>query len=101
MNFTHWLGNVSTRRSAARRPRGPSSLLRRALESLEERAAPTSVWRSIDGTGNNLANPAWGASGTDLIRLSPVAYADGVSAPSLPNNPSARVVSDALNTQTG
>jgi hypothetical protein len=56
-------------------------------------------YRPIDGTGNNVANPTWGTAGTDLLRLSPVAYADGVSAPSLPNNPSARVVSDILNNQ--
>src|SRR5947209_14359575 len=99
MNFTHWLGNVSPHRPAARRARGPSSLVRRALQTLEERASPTSVYRSIDGTGNNLTNPTWGSSGTDLIRISPVAYADGVSAPSLPNAPSARVVSDVLNNQ--
>jgi hypothetical protein len=56
-------------------------------------------YRPIDEVGNNVANPNEGTAGTDLLRLSPVAYADGVSAPSLPNNPSARVLSDILNNQ--
>ncbi|HEY2787248.1 MAG TPA: peroxidase family protein [Fimbriiglobus sp.] len=59
----------------------------------------SSAFASIDGTGNNLAKPLQGSAGTDLIRISPVAYADGVSSPSLPNNPSARVISDKLNSQ--
>jgi hypothetical protein len=54
----------------------------------------------VDGTGNNLAHPTWGGAGTDLLRISPAAYADGVSAPSLPNNPSARALSNLLNDQT-
>src|SRR5262249_41019714 len=37
--------------------------------------------------------------GPALLRVSPAAYADGISAPSLPNNPSARLVSDILNNQ--
>jgi hypothetical protein len=49
--------------------------------------------------GNNSVNPTWGTAGTDLLRVSPVAYADGVSAPSLPNDPSARLVSNILNNQ--
>ncbi len=56
-------------------------------------------FRPIDEVGNNLANPTQGTANTDLLRLSPVAYADGISAPSLPNNPSARVLSDILNNQ--
>jgi hypothetical protein len=58
-----------------------------------------SGYRSIDGTGNNLANPALGSAGTDLLRTSPVAYADGISSPSLPQDASARVISDTLNNQ--
>src|SRR5205823_962645 len=96
MTFTHWLGNVSTRRSAARRARKAPPPLRRALESLEERASPTSVWRSLDGTGNNLANANWGATGADLVRLAPAAYGDGVSTPAGANRPSARVVSNTV-----
>ncbi len=56
-------------------------------------------YESIDGTGNNAANPNWGAAGIDLVRLSPPAYADGVSTPSLAQDPSARAISNILNSQ--
>src|SRR5262249_22503761 len=55
--------------------------------------------RPIDEVGNNVARPTLGTAGTDLLRVSPAAYADGISAPSLPGNPSARVFSDILNNQ--
>jgi hypothetical protein len=49
------------------------------LEALETRALLSTLFAPIDGTGNNVANPTWGSAGTDLLRLSPVAYADGIS----------------------
>jgi hypothetical protein len=59
----------------------------------------TAGYRPIDEVGNNVANPNLGTAGTDLLRISPAAYADGVSSPSLAGNPSARVISDILNNQ--
>jgi hypothetical protein len=56
--------------------------------------------RSISGAFNNLANPSWGQAGTDLLRVSPVAYADGISAPSAPNDLSPREISNNLNNQS-
>jgi hypothetical protein len=53
----------------------------------------------LSEVGNNVADPTLGTAGTDLLRVSPAAYADGVSAPSLASNPSTRVVSDILNNQ--
>ena len=47
-----------------------------------------------------VAKPGQGTADTDLLRVSPVAYADGIDSPSLPSNPSARVISDILNNQT-
>jgi hypothetical protein len=70
------------------------------LEPLEARTLLSSNYPSVDGTGNNLANPGWGSADTDLIRVSPAAYADGVSAPSLPQDQSARAISNILNDQT-
>ena len=81
--------------SKARKRRRP---LRLGVEMLEARNL-LSGYRPITEVGNNVANPNWGAAGTDLLRLSPAAYADGLSAPSLPNNPSARVISDIVNNQ--
>jgi hypothetical protein len=54
--------------------------------------------RSFDGTGNNLVHANWGAAGVDLLRLSPAAYADGISTPAVGNSarPSAREISNAV-----
>jgi hypothetical protein len=81
---------------ANRRRRRPTPL---ELEPLEARMLLSTGLYSADGSGNNVANPTWGSAETDLLRLSPAAYADGISSPSLPNDPSARVVSDLLNNQ--
>jgi hypothetical protein len=67
------------------------------LERLEDRVQPSV--EPINGVGNNVANPNWGAAGTDLIRLSPVGYADGISTPALPSDQSARAISNILNNQ--
>lgn len=66
------------------------------LDVLEDRALMDAGFRSIDGMGNNLSNPTWGAAGVDLIRKAPAAYADGVSAPAGANRPGARAVSNAI-----
>jgi hypothetical protein len=62
-------------------------------------------YRSIDGSGNNIANSTWGMAGTQLARIAGTAYDDGYStprggllSPTLPNPvlPNARVVSNAV-----
>jgi hypothetical protein len=60
----------------------------------------TDPFRSITGFGNNLAHPTYGEAGTDLVRVSPVTYADGISKPSQPNTLSAREISNNLNNQS-
>ena len=70
------------------------------LEALEPRTLFSTSIESIDGTGNNLAHPAWGAANTDLLRFSPAAYADGISAPAGGNRPSARTVSNNISAQS-
>jgi len=69
------------------------------VETLEERNLLSS-YRTIDGSGNNIANPTWGQAGTDLVRISPVAYSDGITAPSTPNTLSPRQISNDLNNQS-
>ncbi len=59
------------------------------------------VFRSIDGTGNNYGNPNWGATHTQLQRLTYAAYDDGISKPRDANLPSARAVSNAVSAQSG
>src|SRR5207253_202903 len=67
------------------------------LESLEQRvflsAADT---RSLDGSGNNLLHPDWGAAGTALLRLAQAAYTDGLSTPAGSTRPSARLISNTV-----
>ena len=98
------LGNAATPRrnlrpSQRRLVRQPpiawmEQLENRSLMSINPLAAPPTA--SFDGTGNNVANPLWGSVNQDLLRLSPVAYVDGVSAPSGADRPSARLVSNLL-----
>jgi hypothetical protein len=57
-------------------------------------------YRSIDGSGNNLANPDWGSVDEQLLRFVPPAYDDGVSSPSGANRPSAREISNLVVSQT-
>jgi hypothetical protein len=71
------------------------------IELLEVRCLlSTDPFRSITGFGNNLSHPTYGQAGTDLVRVSPVAYADGISKPSHPNTLSAREISNNLNNQS-
>src|SRR5262249_52982972 len=69
---------------------------------LEERCLLATGFRSITGYGNNEANPTWGSANTALLRISPAAYADGISSPVVgsPARPSPRAISDAIVAQT-
>ena len=50
-------------------------------------------FRSIDGSGNNTSNPAWGSTGTTFLRLAGDAYA-GNGAPGVAGRISAREISN-------
>jgi hypothetical protein len=52
--------------------------------------------RTIDGAGNNLANPTWGAAETTVLRLASIAYTDGLESPAGEDRPGARAVSNAI-----
>ncbi|NRB62389.1 MAG: hypothetical protein HRU40_05050, partial [Saprospiraceae bacterium] len=55
------------------------------------------LYRTIDGTFNNLSNPDWGSAGENLRLLVPqMGYSDGISAPSGPNRPNPREVSNNI-----
>jgi len=71
------------------------------LTVLAGAALSTADVRSYDGSGNNVANPDWGARGAHLLRLSSVHYADGISALSMPESPNPRYVSNILSDQEG
>ena len=68
----------------------------RWFEELETRVLMSADVASIDGTGNNLKHPLWGSAGSDLLRMAPAAYADGISAPAGATRPSPRAISNAL-----
>lgn len=51
---------------------------------------------SIDGSGNNLDNPEWGAAETNLLRQTTAEYGDGISTPAGEDRPSAREVSNSI-----
>ena len=81
---------------------GARSPLSNLLRPGPKRSLPATTatgYRPINEAGNNVANPTLGTAGTDLLRVSPAAYTNGISSPSLPQNPSARVISDILNNQ--
>ncbi len=80
-----------------RTSRRPARLL---LETLEDRCVLASGFRAFDGTGNNLLHDGWGSAGSQLIRIAPPAYADGVSAPAGAGRPGAREVSNAVMAET-
>lgn len=52
--------------------------------------------RSFDGTGNNLVHPLMGSAGTNLMRMTVSAYADGLSGMAGPMRPNPRDVSNAV-----
>lgn len=56
--------------------------------------------RSIDGAGNNLANPLWGTADSIVLRLSSIAYEDGLDSPAGGSRSSARAISNAVCAQT-
>ena len=41
----------------------------------------TDLYRTYDGAQNNPNNPDWGQAGTNLLRVIPPAYTDGISSP--------------------
>src|SRR4051812_5537434 len=49
---------------------------------------------SLDGNGNNVANPTWGKAGLSYSRVAAARYADGIAAPA--TGPNSRVVSNRV-----
>lgn len=57
-------------------------------------SSPTMIYRSIDGSGNNLLHTSYNAVDTNFIRTTPAHYADGISVPII--GPNARDVSNIV-----
>jgi len=56
-------------------------------------------FRTIDGTGNNVDNPEWGATEIPFLRRTSVDYADGAHEPSGSDRPDARTISNEVSAQ--
>lgn len=69
--------------------------------SLSAQTVDFQLYRTYDGSHNNLDNPDWGAAGSNLLRVSPARYADGISAPTGVDRPNPREVSNTLFAQEG
>ena len=54
----------------------------------------------IDGVGNNEQHPEWGSADAQLLRLTPVEYADGASSPAGEERASPREISNLVAAQT-
>ncbi|MEM7014934.1 MAG: peroxidase family protein, partial [Verrucomicrobiota bacterium] len=71
---------------------------RRSLNSFTQQFPDE--YRTIDGFGNNIANPLWGAAEIPFLRLTSVDYADGLSEPSGETRPNPREISNAVSAQS-
>ncbi|GAA3810639.1 hypothetical protein GCM10022226_33830 [Sphaerisporangium flaviroseum] len=94
--------STSTRR-VSRRRRGRASIsiacallfvLSGVVTATEAGAAVPFEVQSLDGSGNNVANPTSGKAGTAYSRVAPARYANGVSTPS--TGPNSRFLSNRL-----
>jgi len=61
------------------------------------------IWRTYNGSENNLADPRLGSRGQALLRIAPSDYADNVStlAERCASNPNPRIVSNSICKSTG
>lgn len=57
--------------------------------------------RTYDGSFNNPDHPQWGAAGTNLLRVVPPAYSDGMAQPAAPDRANPRDISNTLFAQEG
>ncbi|MDH4194452.1 MAG: peroxiredoxin [Nitrospirota bacterium] len=55
--------------------------------------------RTIDGTNNNVENPAWGSTNSQLLRYAAPDYKNGIAKPSGADRPNAREISNTVAAQ--
>src|SRR5687767_9716040 len=68
-----------------------------AIAPTAQAAVPFPV-ASLDGLGNNVANPNWGRAGLPYSRVAPVRYADGIGT-QVPG-PNSRYISNRIHNDT-
>ena len=93
-NFVTPLTRAAARRNWGMRVRG--FLLPACVLGLAAFTPPATAFevRSLDGYGNNVANPDWGRAGTAYPRLAPPRYADGIGTPA--GGPNTRYLSNRV-----
>jgi len=74
---------------------GASNMLTRSLRLNSDTAAAMSE-QSLEGSGNNIDNPTWGAINQPFIRQTPARYADGISTVGGVGLASPRVISNLV-----
>jgi hypothetical protein len=62
-------------------------------------SADSFTGRTLDGSGNNVAHPAWGQAGTQYLRVAAPNYADGIS--QMVGGPSPRYISNRIFNDVG
>ena len=72
---------------------------RQLLSNLPGPPSAAMSFYSVDGTGNNAGNPSLGSDNSDLLRIAPAQYGDGISTPAGADRPSARAISNVLDAQ--
>lgn len=80
-------------------PNNPTRPVRRARRGALDPTAYDLRFRTIDGTGNNVQIPLWGAAETPLLRVADAAYSDGANLPSGISRPNPREISNACMSQ--
>ena len=97
MNLRNWWNKLTRKNHKARTVAARQATRRHArVELLEGREMFAADFRSVDGTGNNLAHPDWGSTEEDFLRRAPAEYSDGLSAPAGTDRVSPRLVSNLL-----
>ncbi len=67
----------------------------------DDDATDSFEFRTIDGSGNNVAHSYYGTTGSTFMTVSGYEYGDGISTPNDADRPSARDVSNVLFAQSG
>ena len=70
------------------------------VDAKKSNVVPTFEYRTINGTGNCIANPSFGSAGIELLRISGTDYADGISAPAGSSRSNPRAISNIVVAQS-
>ncbi len=84
--------SASSPSSTAQRPLTVAGLVRDAARYLVRMRE----FRQFDGSDNSPLHSSWGEAGSELLRIAPAEYADGLSEPAGQDRPGAREISNTV-----